>query len=161
MYCSSCGSAIPANLAYCNRCGAKTSGAKPENFYRQSSTFPESLVWATVSVFVGGMGVIIGLMAVMKNVVGFSPKFIFAVTALCFGLMVILEAVLIWMLFTARRDSLRMNELERVREHKTRELEEVPLRALPEPIGSVTEHTTRTFDPILLSKRVSSELTPE
>ena len=67
MYCSSCGVAVPKNLSYCNHCGAMLSGAKPDVVTKPVELFPDSLVWAIVSVFVIGLGSIMGLMAVMKN----------------------------------------------------------------------------------------------
>ena len=153
MYCSSCGSAVPTNLAYCNRCGAKTSGNQTDNLIKPSLMFPESLVWAVVGVFIGGIGVIIGLMAVMKNVVGFDAKFILAATAVCFGLLVLLEAVLVFMLLNVHRDALKLNSLGRTKEVQTKELDEAQLRALPEPVASVTEHTTRTFEPVYIEQK--------
>ena len=153
MYCSSCGWVVPANLAYCNRCGAKTTANQTDSLIKPSLVFPESLVWAVVSVFIGGIGVIIGLMAVMKNVVGFDAKFILAVTAVCFGLLVLLEAVLIFMLLTVHRDALKINSLGRTKDHQTKELDEAQLRALPDPVASVTEHTTRTFEPIYIEQK--------
>ena len=143
MYCSSCGSAVPPNLTYCNRCGAKVGAANTE--FAESTLVP--LAYAIVGLFVLGTGVIIGLMAVMKNVVGLPDGIILGITMTFFLLMLILELVLVWMLFSTRKDAVKSRSPERLKEHSTSELDEVPVRALNEPMTSVTEHTTRAFEP--------------
>jgi len=63
-------------------------------------------------------------------------------------LLVALEAVFILLLF---RRKPRKDEAQQTNQHKlpqTRELEEKQAGGLPAPMPSVTEHTTRAFDPI-------------
>src|SRR5260370_2361169 len=67
MYCSSCGLALARDLAYCNHCGARVNGSKDDRVIKAAELFPDSLIWAIVSVFVAGIGCVIDLMAVMKN----------------------------------------------------------------------------------------------
>jgi hypothetical protein len=80
MYCSFCGTALTAGLSYCNRCGAELgpdrSAARPKEAPQ------ESLVWAIVAVTVVGLGGIIGLMAVMKEVLHFNDAPIIAFSLL-------------------------------------------------------------------------------
>ena len=149
MYCSSCGSDVPQNLSYCKRCGAKVAGAKGEHADKPAELFSESLVWAIVAVFIVGLGTIIGLMAVMKEVVGFNPAFILAVTVLSFLLMFVVEGVFIWMLLNRRRSAKQASDLEVIKGQETQELNAAPARVLGEPIPSVTEHPTRAFEPVL------------
>ena len=149
MYCSSCGSTVPPSLTYCNRCGAKVSG--PTSVSVRSSTLStESLVWAIVGLFLGGLSLIIGLMAVMKNVVGFEPGLIIAIVLLCFALMVVLECVLIWLFLSVGRDE--RSRIQQLKEHTTQELSVGQPQALHEPLTSVTDATTRAFDPILVQR---------
>ena len=150
MYCSSCGSAVPPNLTYCNRCGAKVSGSRSDSL-PPSGIFPESLVWAIVSLFIGGIGVIIGLMAVMRNIAGFEPALILGIVMMCFALMVALQGVLIWFLLSARRDA-RRSSIEQLKEHTTSELSGGRPQALQEPLTSVADQTTRAFDPVLIER---------
>ena len=150
MYCSSCGSAVPPNLTYCNRCGTKVSGSRSDSL-PPSGIFPESLVWAIVSLFIGGTGVIIGLMAVMRNIAGFEPALIIGIVMMCFALMVVLQGVLIWFLLSARRDA-RRSSIEQLKEHLTSELSGGRPQALQEPLTSVTDQTTRAFDPVLIER---------
>ena len=101
-----------------------------------------------MSLFVAGLGVIIGLMALMKEVVGFDLPIVLAVTALSFLLLLSVEGVLVGLLLGARRRAGRAGAAAaRTPEQTTKELEGSRAHALPEPVPSVTEHTTRIFEP--------------
>jgi predicted amidophosphoribosyltransferase len=145
MYCSSCGTTVVHGLAYCNHCGEKMVAAQTQ-IARTPEASPESLVWAIVMVFVVGMGTIIGLMAVMKNELHFDLGLILFFSMISFALMTAIEAVFVWMLLSRNR---RRPAIENREDRKaTKELGAAPARVLSEPIPSVTEETTRAFDPI-------------
>jgi hypothetical protein len=90
-----------------------------------------------------------GLMATMKAVLAFNPGLINAFTLLSFLLMLVLEGVFIWMLLGRRRGAQEVGDAERLRDQAAKELGAAHGRALPEPVPSVTEHTTRAFEPAL------------
>lgn len=140
MYCSTCGAAVSQSLSYCSRCGAKLRSV-------ESSLSLDSLIWAIVSLLIAGVGVIIGLMAVMKNVVGLHEGIIIIVTALSFLALLTAEGVLIRILLGAWRGDREANDAGWPKEQTTKELGEAQPRELPEPVSSVTEQTTRTFEP--------------
>jgi uncharacterized paraquat-inducible protein A len=144
MYCSSCGVALAKELAYCNHCGARINSSKDDGVIKAAELFPDSLVWAIVSVFVVGIGCVIGLMAVMKNY-GLNDGAVLAFSTLIFLLMLGVESVFIWLLLSRRKE---VRQAEQVKKQATRELEPTEQRALPEHLVSVTEHTTRAFEPI-------------
>lgn len=146
MYCSSCGSAVPRNLSYCNHCGAKVSGAEIDGKAKPAESVSESLVNAMAAVFVAGLGAIIGLLAVMKKVVGFDLEVILAITVFCFALMLLIEGVLIRLLLSGRKGVKGSGDRVRLKEQVTQELGQAQARVLP--VSSVTEHTTRAFEPI-------------
>jgi uncharacterized membrane protein YvbJ len=150
MYCSSCGSALTPNLVYCNKCGARV--AQNEAIGSNSDIAPEFLVGAMITLFVLGLGVMIGLMAVMKRGVGFEWQIILAITLLCFSLLFLIEGILIFFLFrgTFRR---KRKDVELLKEPTTKELEAGAPLGLPANMGSVTEHTTRAFDPVYSEKK--------
>lgn len=153
MYCSTCGGAVTRGLAYCNQCGAKLGGEKDDAVAKPSETFPESLVWALVAVFVVGLGGIMGLMAVMKEVVGFSPDIILNITLLCFLPMLVVEAVLIWKLLRHKSGAKGAGDAGLLKARETKELGAAQARSLAEPAPSVTEHTTRAFDPVYVERK--------
>ena len=144
MYCSSCGVALVRDLAFCNHCGTRVSGSKDDGVIKTAELFPDSLIWAIVSVFVVGIGCVIGLMAVMKNY-GLNDGAVIAFSTLIFLLMLGVESVFIWLLLSRRKE---VRQAEQVKKQATRELEPAEQRALPEHLVSVTEHTTRAFEPI-------------
>ncbi len=146
MYCSSCGAAVARGLSYRNHCGDKLSGAKGDGGAHPAELFPESLLWAIVSVFVVGLGIILGLMAVMKQVLNLNVGIILIATLLVFLLAV--ESVFIWLLLIRQRGAKEVRGRKRLKEHATKELDDVEARGLPEPVRSVSEHATRTFEPI-------------
>jgi uncharacterized protein (DUF983 family) len=144
--------AIAQGLSYCNHCGARLSVAKGDDTAKQSELFPDALVWAIVSVFVVGLGCIIGLMAVMKNLLNLNSGMIFTVTMLSFMLMLAIEGVFIWQLLSRKRAAQEASEITRLKEQMAKELDAASARTLSEPVPSVTEHATRPFEPIY-SKR--------
>ncbi|MGH9871272.1 MAG: hypothetical protein ACRD9S_02265 [Pyrinomonadaceae bacterium] len=144
MYCSSCGAAVGKGLSYCKNCGAKSPGA----IAKPSELFPDSLVWAIVTIFVVGLGSIIGLAALMKKLFDSSSEVINVVILLGFLLMIAIEAVFIWLLLRQKSAMKKAHEIEQPTK-TTKELYEPPARVLTEgAIPSVTEHTTRSFEPI-------------
>ncbi|MDT4897697.1 MAG: hypothetical protein QOH25_2774 [Acidobacteriota bacterium] len=154
MYCSSCGGVIARGLSYCNHCGARLGGAKDDVASKAAELFPESLVWAIVSVFVVGLGTTIGLMAVMKDLLDFSKSLIVAFSLVCFLLMFAIEGVLIWLLLSRRRSSeKKAKDSGQLKGQTTKELDAAQARALPEPVPSITEHTTRAFEPIYRERK--------
>jgi hypothetical protein len=154
MYCSSCGVAVAPGLSYCNFCGEQLAGAKRDRLTKSPEVKPETLIASMVFTFVFGLGAITVLMGVMKAVLHFEDGLIIGFALLCFLIMLLLEAVIIRLLFRRRRDAEEATETGRLKGQTTRELDAAQARALPEPAASVTEHTTRAFDPIY-SERAS------
>ena len=157
MYCSTCGVAVGQGLSYCNYCGAKLGGAKGAAIARPAEVRPEMLVNAMTCTFVFGLGAIIGLMAVMKNLPDFDFGRIMAVTMLSFMFMLLLEVVFIWKLLRRKRSPHELGDTARLPAQTTKELDAAQPRALPEPLPSVTEHTTRAFEPVF-RERTSKDL---
>ena len=147
MYCSECGSAVTRGLSYCNHCGATLSGAKADRVTRQSGLSSELLVRAILFAFIFGLGAIIGLMFGMK-MVGFNLGLIIAASLLSFILMIAIESVLISLLFSRKRGAKGATDAAQLKEKVTKELGAAEPRALPEPLPSVTEHTTRALAPV-------------
>jgi uncharacterized protein (DUF983 family) len=151
MYCSSCGVAVTQGLTYCNYCGAKLnyadSGDKPPEIR------PGGLVTMMVATFIMGLFVITIFMGVMKTVLHFEYGPLVAFTMLGFLIMLMLEGIFIRLLFRPlkRRDSEPRNTFQNNR-GSTKELEAQSRMPL-EPIASVTENTTRAFDPVYSERK--------
>jgi len=151
MYCSSCGVAVAQGLTYCNYCGAKLTGEKGDNAIKSSEVKPESLVWGMVAVLVFGFVAIVFLMMAMK-MVGLNVGEILAFTILSFLIMLLVEGVFIWQLWRRKRGA-EETGAALSKEQATKELDVAQARVLPEPMPSVTEHTTRAFEPIYSERK--------
>ena len=147
MYCSSCGVAVAQGLSYCNYCGAKLNAVKGEAPIKSPEVKPELLVSAMVMVFVFGLVAITLLMVVMKDVLGNMGQVLFF-TLLSFLIMLSIEGVIIRLLLRRKRETEEAGDTPRMKGQATKELDGAQARALPEPVSSVTEHTTRAFEPI-------------
>jgi uncharacterized protein (DUF983 family) len=148
MYCSICGVAVAHGLSYCNYCGAKVSGAKGDDVSESSEVRPEFLVAAMVAVFVFGLVAIMMLMGMMKAVLNLNVGQILAFTLLSFLIMLSLEGVFIRLLLRRKRGPEEAGDVVLLKGQATKELDAAQARALPESAPSVTEHTTRAFEPV-------------
>lgn len=145
MYCSSCGVAVAKDLSYCNHCGKKLKRGDGES----SEVRPDWLVFMMVATFILGLVAITILMGVMKSVLELPVDQILHLMALPFALMLIIEGVLIRLLL--RRKAQEQKTLSNVQ--VTNELDEARQRLLSQPAVSVTEHTTRAFEPIPVQRK--------
>ena len=149
MYCSSCGGAVAQGLSYCNRCGAKFGGAEGGGAVRSSEVKPELLVSSMVRLFVLGLLAISVLIGVLKAVAGFDLPLLLAAATFSFVLLFVVECVLVGLLFRSRRGAGKSGDAVPPKDQTTGRLgaAQAPAHALPEPLPSVTEHTTRLFEP--------------
>ena len=153
MYCSTCGAAVIQGLNYCKNCGTKVNDAK-ENADKLSESSFNLLVAAVLAIPIAGLGVIIGLMSVMKDTLGFSNQLIGAFIAGAFLLLFTSEMTLIWLLVQRTRlvrkpeDNPRSKDSAQLPEVVIKGLNAAKTRELGEPIPSVVENTTRSLEPI-------------
>lgn len=150
MYCPSCGTELTSELSYCNRCGANL---RPIS--NQTGVPPSKLVgaaWAismaVALVTLGGFGMVFSLvMALITRGINLSPGGMFWIA---FSLLVILA--IDWLLVRQLSRVLAMPQLsaEATQSQKPK-LSEKPIPQIDaphEPASSVTENTTRAFEPI-------------
>jgi hypothetical protein len=134
-------------MKYCNRCGAQ-SLAVIESSKKRLDEYLDGLFWITVF----GLGLILGGLALMKQVLHLSEGLIIAyliLSSLAFG---INFALSLREILRMLRSSQEAKALDEVGHLDTNELS--PGKAAP-TLGaapSVTENTTRSFEPIY-SKR--------
>jgi hypothetical protein len=122
-------------------------GSRTNNEHKPAELFPDSLVWAIVTVFVVGLGCTIGLMAVMKDARVFDPGQILGLSFMGLVTMLVVEAVLIYMLLSRRGGPKEERGKSKINATTVRDLGAGTERALPEPSLSVTDNTTRTLEP--------------
>ena len=153
MYCPSCGVAVTQGLSFCNYCGAKLSVVEGDTRIKSPEVKPELLVSAMVAVFILGLLAITMLMGVMKSVLNLNVGQILAFTMLSFLIMLFLEGVFIRLLFRRKRGAEEAGDTVLLKGQATKELDAAQARVLPEPVPSVTEHTTRAFAPIYSERK--------
>ena len=150
MYCSSCGAAVAQGLSYCNHCGSKLN--RGESLVKSSEVKPDLLVRAMVVTFMFGLFAITVLMGVMKAVLGLPVERVLALSFVPFLLMLIIEGVFVKLLFS-RNQRAEPSTTTASNEQVTNELDAAQTRVLPEARPTVTEHTTRAFDPIYTERK--------
>lgn len=148
MYCPTCGVAVAESLSYCNHCGARIIGPNSDKVATSRDVKPELLVSAMVATFVCGLLAITVLLGVMKSVLGLELGQIMGFAVLSFLIMVFLEGVFLRLLFRRNRDAEERARTELKAGHTTKELGAQQVNTLQEPLSSVTDHTTRAFEPI-------------
>jgi len=112
------------------------------------------LVAAMVMTFVFGLVAITILAGVMKNALDLPAGQVLAFgLILPFFLMLILEGVFIRLLLHRRRETDGTHRPTLAEGQSTNELDAAQARALPEARASVTEHTTRAFDPVYRDRK--------
>jgi len=150
MYCSSCGSAVPPGLSYCNRCGADLR-VKEQSPAKRSGPSPDSLVWAIVAVTTIGLFLLIAMMVFMKDL-HFNDGLINGFAAATLLAVMLVDVLFAWLLLSSKRGQAKVI-LEELQAERTRELTAAQTHTLPEPAPSVTDHTTRTLEPVPRSSK--------
>jgi len=148
MYCPSCGNEIGVELKYCNRCGANlslpTTNTQVVSVAPVKLTIPSIVLGITI---IAGLGIIIGGAAQLAIVgvpaVALVWMLLFAVATLfgCTAMMIRFWTKLI----TLQRETIATAPPNRPLFTERPSLQQLPPRV--EPVGSVTENTTRTFSP--------------
>lgn len=155
MFCSNCGNELRQGLKYCNRCGAITTAEMEKTVISSES----GKIVQVLSGAVGAIGVV-GIIAVAAIIIrllrmdDIKPGAFFLV--LVFSIMILtIIALLIRQIsnlsnkhfLSAARDSFMHQQQSLPHTGNTAQLE-----APRQPIGSVTDHTTRIFEEKLAEK---------
>lgn len=148
MYCSSCGVAVAQKLSYCNHCGANLNRGDSA---QSSEVRPDWLVFMMAATFIFGLVAISILIGVMKSVLDMQVGQIMGIMVFAFLLLLLLEGVFIRLLMRRRHEVEERKTLSNAQ--ITNELGEARARLLSQPAPSVTEHTTRAFDPVPIERK--------
>lgn len=155
MFCSNCGNELRQGLKYCNRCGVIIAA----EMERSSVSSTKGNAAQVLSGAVGGIGVfgIIGLGILIGRILrldDIKPPHVFLV--ILFAVFIFAVIFLLVRQISKLTDKIHLlgaNETEPfTRASFQRAGNTAQLESFREPIGSVTEHTTRTFDEALLKK---------
>jgi hypothetical protein len=161
MYCASCGAEVSEGMSFCNRCGAKLKPVSEELAVVSPSQPPARVsagaAWAMAAAV--ALITIVGFGATFSMVMAFVTRGLSVDEGrLAVVVMMLVSIVLIdWLLlrqFTRLTSGKAQAADEAAAKPEKRKPAEKPsivppqLAAPREPVGSVTENTTRTFDPV-------------
>jgi hypothetical protein len=147
MYCSSCGIDSVEGLKYCKRCGVNLTLPLDAS---QPKDLPFALIIA-VLIFIGGV-FMAGLtmpFLITKELSnrGFSQGDMMTMFIIEFGVTLAVVAMLVWLLFRLIGTNPKTDRPARAVELRRNELTPPQIAAPQEPLVSVTENTTRSFEP--------------
>ena len=147
MYCSSCGSLMNADLNYCKNCGTKLAKIKEEKDSPKSIL--DNLLTTLFLVVMFGLGILVGLVAVLlgngvnhETVTIIAAFYLIAVFGICYMLLSQIPK-LIDAKLNPKSETPENYQPPQLSAKTAAQLEEHR-----EPVGSVTENTTRIFDKV-------------
>ena len=148
MYCPSCGSEVTKELNYCNRCGENL---KLSSDLSEQPLRPVSLTGPTIAI---ALMVIFGLGITFASVAGLARNGVHpaALTWMVIGGLGMITGVAAMVLRQlSQLAGVAKQKEQRLPRKKPAQSESTPSQLPPmrsAPISSVTDHTTRTFEPI-------------
>jgi hypothetical protein len=141
MYCSNCGTPVTSGLSFCNRCGT---GLRERTESKSTGAITAFLTAITVLGIVG-LGIMLGGSLVLRKEAGLPVELVGFFMLFTFVIVALIEIMLV------RNLSKLMGSSERT--HYLPTAPQTPLELRPptttsfgEPIGSVTDNTTRTLE---------------
>lgn len=141
MYCSTCGTETSAELNYCKRCGARVDKLATAE---TTASGLEYMSMATGFVGLGGLGLTVGLIAILLNY-SVLPTVVVIVTlaflSTVFGISFLMIQQISRMTGAAKISKENSFEYRQINAPNTAQLEEPR-----QPATSVTENTTRTLE---------------
>ena len=149
MYCQTCGVPSAPGLSYCKQCGASLNLTK-DSATKSTQSAVSSLMDSTFWVTVFGLAAIVGGVAAMKGI-EIREVFIIAYMILSTTAFLGIYGMHVWQFIRLTRGNDKSERLpERV---DTKELNPAQPRGLGEFTPSVTEHTTKTLEPMTIKRK--------
>lgn len=153
MYCSNCGNTVNNKLKYCNSCGERLSKAAEIDTDGTPGKMLDNILTTLFLVVMFGLGILVGLVAVLLgNGVRIEPVvvivivYLAAVFGICYTLLTQVPK-----LIDAKLRTLNEHDEPFV----PRQLDPVTTAQLAEfrePVGSVTDRTTKTLEQVPLKR---------
>jgi hypothetical protein len=146
MYCSSCGTANTPGLSFCNRCGARF-----EDKSQPTKTVPiNSYLTAITLIGICGLSIMFAGALVLKKGADLPVEFVALFTLFTFLLTAFTEYMLIKNLakLTGLESKTQSSYVQQppLMQQPPLELRPPAAQSFDEPVGSVTENTTRTLE---------------
>lgn len=149
MYCQTCGGRLAQALSYCNHCGANLSTLKVQSPAGTAGTEIDTLLWVIVGTTITLLGMALGALVLINNG-AINERLGMAFVILTFVTLVVSDGVLVWRLLRLNRGAEEIRAVPQLNDLSNEERDPLTARALYEPlepVSSVTEQTTRAFEP--------------
>lgn len=152
MHCPACGSALPRQMKYCTRCGAQTNRQEIEQAEERFDEYLDGLFWTAVF----GLGFILGGAALLIKVLHFSQGLLIAYMILSSVVFLIIFGLSLWQTLRLARNLKKTDDEALPAPRDTNKIlpaegstpRELAQNVIPSVTPSVTEDTTRSFEPI-------------
>lgn len=150
MYCQACGMLLTQQMRYCNRCGTQLVASPEEAAVKKArekrlDEYLDGLFWITVF----GLGFVFGGMAILKKL-DLANWLIFGYMVLSSVAFLINFGFSVWGVVRITKEGRLEQTLPPIA--NTAELPPAQ-EAMPLPPTSVTENTTRSFDPVYVKRK--------
>jgi hypothetical protein len=148
---------LTQQLKYCNRCGASLVATREteliELYEKRMDSEMEGLFW----IIVFGLGLLLGGLVVLKKALGLGENLLFAYMILCSTALAMYFGLGVWQIRRLAQSSKEASGTPQLGQVETKELN--PAQTLPalETASSVTEHTTRTLEPVHRQSKTGEE----
>jgi hypothetical protein len=149
MDCHKCGARLVQALNYCNHCGANLSALKVEGDAGTAGVAIDTLLSVIVGTTITLLGMALGALVLMKKG-QIDGRLGTALVILTFAALVVVETLLVWRLLhlnSGARKTRAVPQLSDLETEKPAPLTGRAIHELAEPVPSVTEQTTRAFEP--------------
>jgi hypothetical protein len=136
-------------LSYCNHCGAKLGTLKIEGQAGTAGTAIDTLLWVIVGTTITLLGMALGALVLMNDG-AINERLGTAFVILTFVALVVSDALLVVRFLRLNRVAEEIRAATKPNDLSTEEPSPLTARALHEPlepVSSVTEQTTRAFEP--------------
>src|SRR5260370_6007894 len=140
MYCINCGTPLAAGLSYCNRCG---NSLKERDNSKNTGAIMAFLAAITLLGIVG-LGIMFGGALTLRKDAQLGEEMVFLFMLMVFAIVGITEFLLVRQLSRLTGSAETSKSISA--QPAPNELRPPNLAALPEPLPSVTENTTRTLE---------------
>lgn len=140
MFCQSCGTSVTHARGFCTRCGVNLN---KEDGKSRTEELLDGAFWTTVF----GLAIVVGGVTIMKNQ-GVRDALIIAYMILSTLAFLGIYGMHLWLFVRLHRRDKESGSASSQDERQTKELAGSEIQALPEPAASVTEGTTRSFEPL-------------
>ena len=141
MYCSNCGTPVTTGISFCNRCGT---GLRERTESKNTGAITAFLTAITV-IGIVGLGIMLGGSLVLRKEAGLPVELVGFFMMFTFVIVALIEFMLVRNLSKLTSSSERTHYLPPASQPPL-ELRPPGTTNFGEPIGSVTDNTTRTLE---------------